>query len=87
MGRWRQLHSIFTQFPIVQRHTPEGLVIILGRTLRRIRPGERTQALIGGADEFIDILTREFGLDVPEMRDLWPAVCAKHEALFGEKPD
>ena len=79
--------SIFTQFPIVQRHTPEGLVIILGRTLRRVRPGERTQALIGDADEFTDILTREFGLDVPEMAALWPAICAKHEDLFGEKAE
>ncbi|WP_340644739.1 arylamine N-acetyltransferase [Phenylobacterium sp.] len=79
--------SIFTMFPIVQRHTPDGLVIILGRTLRRIRPGERTQALIETADEFVDILAREFGLDLPEMRALWPAICAKHEELFGEKAD
>ena len=79
--------SIFTQFPIVQRHTPDGLVIILGRTLRRIQPGERTQALIGTADEFLDILTREFDLDVPEMHALWPAICAKHEELFGERAD
>ncbi|MDO8322534.1 MAG: arylamine N-acetyltransferase [Phenylobacterium sp.] len=77
--------SIFTQFPIVQRHTPDGLVILLGRTLRRVRPGERTQALIESADAFVDILAREFGLDVPEMAALWPAICAKHEELFGEK--
>lgn len=77
--------SIFTQFPIVQRHTRDGLVIILGRTLRRIRPGERTQVLIESADEFIAVLTREFDLEVPEMHALWPAICAKHEELFGEK--
>ncbi|MDO8378865.1 arylamine N-acetyltransferase [Phenylobacterium sp.] len=79
--------SVFTQFPIVQRHTRDGLVIILGRTLRRIRPGERTQALIDTADQFVEVLARDFGLDVPEMRSLWPAICAKHEELFGEKPD
>ena len=79
--------SVFTQFPIVQRHTPEGLVIILGRTLRRVRPGERTQVLLESADAFIDILAREFDLDVPEMAAQWPAICAKHEALFGEKAD
>ena len=79
--------SIFTQFPIVQRHTPDGLVIILGRTLRRIRPGERTQSLIETADAFVEILADEFGLDLPEMRALWLAICAKHEALFGETAD
>ena len=79
--------SIFTQFPIVQRHTRDGLVIILGRTLRRIRPGERTQVLIESADAFIAVLTREFDLEVPEMHALWPAICAKHEELFGEKAD
>ena len=76
--------SVFTQFPIVQRHTPDGLVIILGRTLRRVRPGERTQTLIESADQFGEILTGEFGLDVPQMTALWPAICAKHEELFGE---
>ncbi|WP_310542901.1 arylamine N-acetyltransferase [Phenylobacterium sp.] len=79
--------SIFTQFPTVQRHTPDGLVIILGRTLRRVRPGERTQTLIESADAFVDILAREFGLDVPEVAALWPAICAKHKELFGEKTD
>lgn len=79
--------SVFTQFPIVQRHTPAGLVLILGRTLRRVRPGERTQELIESADAFIEVLIREFGLDVPQMDALWPAICAKHEELFGEKAD
>lgn len=79
--------SIFTQFPIVQRHTRDGLVIILGRTLRRIRPGERTQTLIETADAFVEVLAGEFGLDLPEMRALWPAICAKHEALFGQPAD
>ena len=62
-------------------------MIILGRTLRRVRPGERTQTLIESADAFTDVLTREFGLDVPEAAALWPAICEKHEALFGEKTD
>jgi N-hydroxyarylamine O-acetyltransferase len=76
--------SIFLQTALAFRHTPDGLVALLGRTLRRIRPGEKSSELIDSADEFVTALKREFELDVPEAATLWPEICAKHEELFAE---
>ncbi len=78
--------SIFTQVAIVQRHTPEGLVVLLGRMLRRIQPDGKSHTLIGSSEELVDVLAREFGLDLPEAATLWPAICAKHDELFGGPP-
>ena len=39
--------------------------------------------IIDSADEFASILRARFELDIPQARDLWPAVCARHEELFG----
>ena len=44
----------------------------------------KADRLLASADEFVDVLESRFGLDLPEAADLWPAICAKHEALFGE---
>jgi N-hydroxyarylamine O-acetyltransferase len=76
--------SIFVQTALGFRHTPQGVVGLLGRTLRRIRPGEKTSELIGSADEFVAVLKGEFDLDMPEAAALWPAICAKHAELFAE---
>lgn len=76
--------SIFLQTALCFRHASEGIRVMLGRVFRRVRPGEKRDRLIGSADEFVAVLAREFGLDLPEAADLWPAICAKHEALFGE---
>lgn len=74
--------SIFVQTALGFRHTSDGIVGLLGRTIRRIQPGQKTTELIGSADEFVAILHREFDLDLPEAATLWPAICAKHIELF-----
>lgn len=74
--------SIFAQTALGFRHTPDGIVALLGRTIRRVRPGEKTTESIDSADHFVSVLKREFGLDVPEVAALWPAICAKHDELF-----
>jgi N-hydroxyarylamine O-acetyltransferase len=78
--------SIFTQAVLAYRFTPDGIVTLLGRVVRRMRPGERSDSLIESPEELVAVLSREFGLDVPEAADLWPSICATHEALFGTPP-
>lgn len=79
--------SIFRQTALAFRHGPDHLTSLLGRTLRRIRPGEKTSELIDTAEDFVVVLKREFDLDLPEAAGLWPAICAKHEELFAEAAD
>jgi N-hydroxyarylamine O-acetyltransferase len=76
--------SIFTQTALGFRHTPAGIVGLLGRTVRRVQPDSKTTELIESADEFVAVLKLEFGLDVPDAAALWPAICAKHAELFAE---
>jgi N-hydroxyarylamine O-acetyltransferase len=75
--------SIFMQTAICFRHTPRGLVSLLGRSLRLIQPGVRSVETLNSAGEFVAALQREFDLDLPEAAALWPAICAKHEEVFG----
>ncbi len=76
--------SIFTQTALAFRHGEGEVVSLVGRTLNHIRPGGRSGRLIATEREFVEILRREFGLDLPEAARLWPAICVKHEQLFGE---
>jgi N-hydroxyarylamine O-acetyltransferase len=79
--------SIFTQTALAFRHTPGGIKVILGRVLRHMTPGAKTTHLMASADEFVDTLQRDFGLDLPDAAGLWPAICAKHDELFGERAE
>ena len=83
--QWLQTapESGFVQNAVAQRHRPEGLAILRGRTLRMLLPDETTERQIGSADEYVRVLSDVFALDLPEAADLWPAILARHEALFG----
>ena len=65
------------------RHEEGGVAVLRGRTINFIRPGEKSLRFIDSADEFATILKDRFELDIPRARELWPAVCARHEELFG----
>jgi hypothetical protein len=69
---------------VCQRHTKTGLSILRGRVLKNSRQ-KHTEHLIASADELIEILKSEFDLDVPEVGTLWPAIYARHAALFGKE--
>lgn len=75
--------SVFTQTALAFRHRPDGVVSLLGRTFNKIRPTGKTTQMIGAADEFVALLRHEFDLDLPQAATLWPAICAKHDELFG----
>lgn len=75
--------SGFVQNAVVQRHRPEGLAILRGRTLRTLLAHETQERLISSADEYVSVLADVFALDLPEAADLWPAIQARHAALFG----
>jgi N-hydroxyarylamine O-acetyltransferase len=77
--------SPFVQNLVCQRHTHEGLIILRGRSLRKINPAGAEDRLLNSADELISVLKDEFDLDVPEAATLWPKIVARHDALFGGK--
>jgi N-hydroxyarylamine O-acetyltransferase len=78
--------SPFIQNLIAQRHGAGEILVLRGRVLKRCRPDGAEDHLVGSADELVDILDREFDLQLPEAAALWPRICARHEALFAAEP-
>jgi len=65
-----------------QRHRPGEVLVLRGRLLRRVRRDGFEERLIGSADELVEVLDREFDLDIPEAAALWPRILARHAELF-----
>lgn len=76
--------SPFVQNAIVQRHTPQGLLMLRGRVLRAAGADGLQTRLIETARDYVALLKNDFALDLPEAADLWPAIQARHDALFAE---
>ncbi len=74
--------SHFVLNAIVQRHRADEILQMRGRVLRRVTPAGVTQETIGSAEEWVEVLAREFDLDVPEAATLWPRVLARHEEVM-----
>ena len=75
--------SPFVLNAVVQRHLPDGLAIMRGRTLKLLG-AETTARNLSTADEYVETLTSVFGLTLPEAASLWPKIVARHRELFGE---
>jgi N-hydroxyarylamine O-acetyltransferase len=81
---WLQSDALspFVQNAVVQRHLPNSLAMMRGRTLKIVGQGEGTHE-IASADEYVATLDRVFGLSLPEAQTLWPKIQARHRELFG----
>lgn len=84
--RWLQTapESPFVQNVICQRYRGSEILQLLGRTYRRIRPGEKRERLIEDADDLVAVLRDDFTLNLPEVADLWPRIVARHEQVVAE---
>jgi N-hydroxyarylamine O-acetyltransferase len=84
--QWLQTatESPFVQHAMVFRRTQGGFSSLIDRTLRTITPNEVKRTTIDTADEYVNTLKTRFGLDVPEVASLWPALCERHEAYLRE---
>jgi N-hydroxyarylamine O-acetyltransferase len=77
--------SPFVQNLVVQRHMPRGLAILRGRILRMLTPNETRERVFADVDDLMSALKIVFGLDVPEVADLWPKIAARHEEFLVQK--
>ena len=79
--------SPFTMNVICQRWRGGEVLQLLGRTFRRIRPGVKQERLIESAEDLVQVLARDFTLDLPEAAALWPRVVARHEQVMAPAAD
>ncbi|MEJ1969803.1 MAG: arylamine N-acetyltransferase [Rhizomicrobium sp.] len=77
--------SPFVQNLVAQRHLPDGIAILRGRTLRRLAPTRTTDRDIESAEDLVATLRGVFGLDVPDVAELWPRIVARHDALIAQR--
>jgi N-hydroxyarylamine O-acetyltransferase len=74
--------SPFVLNAVCQRYRPDAHYTLRGRILRTLRNGTVERRLIADADDYVETLRSVFDLDLPEARDLWPNIAARHRALF-----
>jgi N-hydroxyarylamine O-acetyltransferase len=82
---WQQTNeaSPFVKNLVVQRRHGDIHVGLRGRVLTHMDHATEHKTLLNSAEELVRCLRSHFDLDVPEAASLWPAICARHETLFG----
>jgi arylamine N-acetyltransferase len=76
--------SPFVQNLVVQRRTSDTHYSLRGRVLTTLRWAGQEKRLLDSPEELVTTLRERFELDVPEAASLWPAICARHDTVFGE---
>lgn len=71
---------------VVQKRTPNQHLSLRGRVLQVGTANGVDTEILASAKAMQTTLSDSFGLDVPEVTDLWPRIVSRHEALFGETP-
>ena len=75
--------SVFVLNLVAQIRSPGRHAALRGRILtRRDSTGEHVTTL-GSADQLLQVLADEFGLDVPEVAETWSRILERHDQLFG----
>jgi N-hydroxyarylamine O-acetyltransferase len=69
---------------VAQRRIGERHLSLRGRVLTELGPDGQTETLLADADALVETLAVRFGIDVPEIAARWPAICARHAAVFAD---
>ena len=75
--------SSFVQNLVVQRRAGQTHVSLRGRVLSTLHPTHTDKVLLKSAEELVTTIRDRFDIDMPEAASLWPAICARHEVVFG----
>lgn len=74
--------SPFVQNLVVQRRMGDAHISLRGRVLTTLRRNGEEKIKLASAEDLLAALRDKFELNVPEAATLWPAISARHEALF-----
>lgn len=77
--------SPFVQNLVAKRRAGPVHLTLRGRVFTRTDAAGSTTSLLSSAADAVACLSDNFDLDVPEVESLWPAICARHEALFKQQ--
>jgi len=63
----------------------DSLVCLTGRVFQERSGGEGRKRMVQDAAEMEKLVSEVFGLNDPEIGNVWPRVEARHRALFGDR--
>lgn len=76
--------SPFVQNLVAQRRQENAHLILRGRVFNTITAAGKQTRIIQNENELSDVIHSVFGIDEPSVERLWPKICARHAALFGD---
>ena len=74
--------SSFVLSLVAQRRLTDAHRVLRGRVFTERKLNGENSRLIDSPDELVSVLNDVFGLNVPEVRDLWERIEARHADLF-----
>jgi N-hydroxyarylamine O-acetyltransferase len=77
--------SVFTQNFVTQRLVGNTDLSLRGRVLTETDAHGRSERVLDSAAELVAVLRDRFGLNVPHVAQIWPAIVARHAALFPDQ--
>ena len=75
-------NSIFRKTLVAKIRRGRAYYTLRGRMLETNHPGRKETREIESAAELSLVLKEMFGLEEPELTDLWPKICARHKQVF-----
>ncbi|HIG43614.1 MAG: arylamine N-acetyltransferase [bacterium] len=69
---------------VCQTFTADGIEVQLGRLSKSINRNGVVTVLLDSPEQLITRLEQVFGIDEPEIRNLWPAIVARHEEFLND---
>ena len=77
--------SSFVLNLVSQLRQPNAHTTLRGKVFSQASPGGIATRILESPDELVTTLREAFGLDVPEIADLWPRIEQRHAELMREK--
>ena len=74
--------SSFVLNLVAQIRAPDRHTALRGRVLTRRDAAGEDVTTLGSADQLVQVLASEFGLDEPDVAACWSRICERHEQLF-----
>ena len=71
---------------VAQLRSRDQHCTLRGRVFSVANSGAIESKILDSSEELVSTLINRFRLDVPKIADLWPAIVARHEELFGSQP-
>ena len=70
---------------VAQRRTPDEHKTLRGRVYTVRGTSGKKETIVPSPEALVQILGQDFGLDVPEVSDLWPRIVERHKTFTEER--